>query len=231
MDSRTHPFGVPRASRLVASCAAVFSLGTAMLSTPARADVLTFPANVCTGLAVCFDGSFIDASYGDVAGVVDVSYHNLQGGTQLTQLRYWNTDYNDLQGVAWTDGGDSDSRAEIFIQPLNGEAVTLHGFDLGAWFDSQLPSRFTILDGALNVLFESGPLTIGIQPDNLHNHFSFVNLSSSDGIRIQWGPSAFNVGIDNVEFTVGAATVPLPPAAALLGGGLLALLGRRRRAA
>ena len=230
MDPRTPFLSASRASRALSACAAVVAIGAMTLAAPAGAEVLTFPDNICNGSTACSDSSFIDASYGDVAGVVDVSYRNLLGNTQLTQLRYWHNDYNDLEGVAWTDGGDSNSRAEIFIQPLNGDAVTLHGFDLGAYFDSQLTTQFTILDGALNVLFESGPLTIGIQPDNLHNHFAFANLSSLDGIRIQWGPSAYNVGIDNINFTVGAQ-VPLPPAVTLFGGGLLALLGRRRRAA
>jgi hypothetical protein len=207
--------------------AALMALSAACAALPASADLLTFDGNICNGGQACGDAALIDTSYGDVEGVVDVQYRNLIGNPSSDGLRFWRDDYNDLVNVAWTDGGDSNSRAEIFIKPLNGQAVSLHSFDLGAWLDGQINSQFTILDGALNVLFESGPLTIGIQPENLHNQFNFTDLTSNDGIRIQWGPSAFNVGIDNIHFTV--APVPLPAPAWLLSGGLLTLAARRRR--
>ena len=34
----------------------------------------------------------------------------------------------------------------------------------------------------------------------IHSHYD-INLFSADGIRIPWGPSAFNVGIDNIDFS------------------------------
>ena len=204
---------------------AVLALGSALMAAPASANVLDFSGNICSG--PCVVSSFIDDTYGDIAGVVDVSYRNLLGNTSLTNLRYWSTDYNDLVDVAWTDGGDAGSRAEIYIQPLNGEAVTLNSFDLGAWVNTTRTSTYTILDGAMNILFESGSIAVGSPPN--HSHYDFTGLTSLDGIRIQWGPSAFNVGIDNINYTLAGTPVPLPPTAALLGGCLLALAGRRRR--
>lgn len=206
---------------------AVITLGGAVMAAPASANVLDFSGNICSG--PCADFGTIEDTYGDIAGVVDISYRNLLGNTGVTNLRYWSTAYNDLVDVAWTDGGDTTSRGEIYIQPLNGQAVTLNSFDLGAWIDTTRTSTYTILDGAMNILFESGSIEVGSPPD--HSHYDFVGLTSLDGIRIQWGPSAFNVGIDNINYSFTGTPVPLPPGAALLGAGLLALLKRRRREA
>ncbi len=206
---------------------AAMTLGCAFTAMPAGAAVLDFSGNICGG--ACINFGTIDDTYGDIAGVVDVSYRNLLGNVGATNLRYWSTDYNDLVDVAWTDGGDGNSRGEIFIQPLNGQAVTLNSFDLGAWVNTTLSSTYTILDGAMNIRFESGAIDVGSPPN--HSHYDFVGLSSLDGIRIQWGPSAFNVGIDNINYTLAGAPVPLPPGLALLGTGVLVLVGRQRRRA
>ncbi|MBK6657481.1 MAG: VPLPA-CTERM sorting domain-containing protein [Proteobacteria bacterium] len=223
MNSKNAPRG-----RIFAALAGALTLGSALLATPVNAAVLTFDGDVCEPSGTCSDSSLISQSYGDVAGVLDVQYANLAGNPGIASLRFWGTDYNDLVRVAWTDGGDGGSRAEIFLKPLNGGVVTLNSFDLGAWPDTQRTTSFTILDGDGNLLASSGgDITIGIQPGNLHNHFDFGDVASNTGIRIQWGPSAFNVGIDNVDFSVSA--VPLPAPAWLLGAGVVALAARRRR--
>lgn len=230
MENQQHSDRGTHSGRAGTFCAVVLALGASLAAATVKAEVLTFDGNICGGGQACVAFSLIDKSYGDIAGVVDVQYLNLQGSSPpgLDQLRFWDIGYNDLVNVAWTDSSDADSRAEIFIQPLNGGTVTLNSFDLGAFFHTQRANPFTVLDGANNVLFDSGgDVLIGV--GDVHNHFSFSGLTSAAGIRIQWGPSAFNNGIDNVDFTVSA--VPLPPAVVLLGGGLLALLGRRRRAA
>lgn len=217
--------------QLLVSVLGVGMLGLA-LAIPAQANVLTFDGNICNGGSSCGNGSFIDQSYGDVPGQVDVVYRNVAGGGNPPPpgLRFWTTDYNDLVNVAWTDGGDGAAIAEIFLSPEPGMQVTLNSFDLGAWPDTQRGSQYTIFDGAFNSLLSSGPLTIGIFPGNLHNHFT-PNLTSNNGIRIQWGPSAYNVGIDNVNFTVSPiqhSTVPEPATGLLLAGGLGVLAVRRR---
>ena len=205
---------------------AVFGLIGLLFGASASAAMLNFPTNICLGITDCADGSFISDTYADISGALEVSMRNLQGEPTLTELRYWNSGYGDLQGVAWTRRSDAVSQAEIFLKPLSGRIVTLSAFDLAAFDNVARPSQFTILDGDFTVLFESGPLTV---PAQLHSHFTFTGLTTTNGIRIQWGPSAFNVAIDNIDFTASfvGQPVPVPPAATLFAGGL-ALLARRR---
>lgn len=228
METNVHYDGIRTHGLALCALAGVLSLSAPQ----AGAAVLDFSGNICGpgGNGECLDGSAIGADHGDIAGVLDVQYRDLNNPSATT-LFFWRADYNDLLGVAWVGGGDGASRAEIFLKPLNGDVVTLNSFDLGAWPDTQRDTSFTILDGDGNLLADSGgTVTIGIQPGNLHNTFDFTGqgIASATGIRIQWGPSAFNVGIDNIDFNVGA--VPLPAPAWLLGGGLLTLAARRRRA-
>ena len=198
---------------------------------PAHAILLTFDGNICGGGQACTNSDFIDQSYGDVAGQVNVIYSNIAGGVQpVPGLKFWDTQYNDLVNVAWTDGGDPVAIAEIFLLPEPGHKVTLNGFDLGAFPNTTLGSQYTILDGASNVLASSGSLTIGTL-SNEHSSFSFTNIMSEDGIRIQWGPSAFNVGIDNVDFDVIQITnsVPIPSTLLIFGLGFAGFAAWRYR--
>lgn len=171
----------------------------------------------------CGNGSAISQTYGDVAGVVDVQYDGDHTTAVVTQMAWWDDSYNDLRGVAY--GGTN----EIFLKPLDGKGITLLGFDIGAWANTTRQSQVSVLDGAGNVLFATGPTTIGIFPGNLHNDFDGP-WTSLDGIRIRFGPDGFNVGIDNIRFETGV--IPEPSTYALLGAGLLgvgATLRRRSR--
>ena len=203
---------------------------TLAASASAAATTLDFAGNICDlAGGVCGAGSYIKENYGDIAGVLDVQYLNLIGEPGITQLRYWPDSYSDLFGVAWTSGGDLNSRAEIFLKPLNGGSVTLNGFDLGSWPTTSHNTQVSVLDGDGNLLFDSGAISIN---GAVHSHFGFTTVASASGIRIQWGPSAYNVGIDNIDFGLSnLAPVPLPAPAWLLGGGLLTLAARRRRTA
>ena len=81
---------------------------------------------------------------------------------------------------------------------------------------------------------ERADLLIG-QLGNIHNHFDF-NLTSANGIGIQFGPDGYNVGIDNVSFAVdrvvdGGVPEPASWALMLLGFAGLGAVMRRRRLA
>lgn len=209
-------------------------VGVAMLAgvaaTPAWSNILTFDGNICgpAGGQVCGNGSEIPQTYGDVAGVVDVQYDGVLGNAQTEPLNFWFANYSDLVNVAWRGNGDASGRAEIFLKPLDGNGITLLGLDLGSWPNSSRNTQLSILTGAGDILFETPVFEVN---GLVHSSFDF-NLTSADGIRIQWGPSAYNVGIDNVSFTTGSRPVPEPTTYALMAVGLVAVgaMVRRRRA-
>jgi hypothetical protein len=222
--------GVPRIMYLKLLLLAVFAF------TPAFADILSFPEFTCaaasTGIGPnidCNNFSYINQSYGDTANV-DVTYRDLIRTGEA--LRWWNVGYNDLVGVAW--GGTSDapgaSWSRIELRPLNGSVLTLNGFSLGAYSFTTRNSNVRVLElDTNNVLTDYGTLAIGF---GATTHTDFLPAdASSNGIAIEWRDSAYNVGIDNINFSVGPASgvIPEPSTFVLLAGGLAAMVVRRKR--
>lgn len=217
----------------------LIATGLIAASLPAAANVLDFGSSspvptICAssvdGLGVmdlCGNFGFLNQSYGDIVGVVNVTYSEPRVAN--ASLRWWSTDYNNLDGVAWASGGDNNSQARIeIVAQQAGMGITLTHFDLGAYFNSTLTTTVTITDLTNDgVLFSySGP--VGLHGGgNFATPFDF-NLSSTTGIRIEWADSAYNVGIDNITYSV----TPVPEAetyALMLAGlGLIAWRVRRR---
>ena len=177
------------------------------LSTSAHAVVMTFDGNICdTVSTVCGLGSQISQSYGDIAGQLDVSYdNNLAVTVGDPDMFRWASDYSGLENVAYGDGG---ATVEIFLQPLSGWKIAGLGFDLGAHPNVNRFSQVTVLDaGGGPALLDTGLITI---PGAAPSHFTVAGESAS-GFRIQFGPDAFNVGIDNIAFDLVASDVtPIP---------------------
>jgi hypothetical protein len=181
-------------------------------------------------LEACTLVNYISQSYGDVAGAVDVSYSNNDPAVVNRSLRWWDTNYNTLFGVLWADGSDSSSYARIEIKALvPGSSVSLTGLDLGAWANSTRSTelKVTAIGSAVPLFSYSGPVGDG---STAATHFA-PNVSAVGGLWIEWQLSAYNVGIDNIEYSVNA--VPEPAAALSLLAGLAGLAGlgalRRRR--
>jgi hypothetical protein len=212
-----------------------FLLATAALALPsvAQAAVLTFDGNIChngvSGGQACGNFSLIDQAYGDAAGVdVQTRYDSTLGATQNNAMQFWDTAYNELINVAF--GTPSANRASVFLASVGGSSITLNSFNLGAWPSTVRNTSFDIFDGLGNTLFSSGSITVGT--GNLSSLFN-VGLTSSNGIGIVFGPDSYNVGIDNIDFTVTPGTGPIPEPASwamMIAGFGLAGAAMRRRA-
>lgn len=195
------------------------------LGTSANAATLTFEGLICdTPGNSCANFDSILQSYGDVAGQLDVQYDSDISNPDPTPFRYWADQYSGLFDVAF---GEVGSTVEIYLQPLSGFRITLLGFDIGSWPDLDGQSQVTILGGDGSVISSTGPTTIF---GNAPTHFA-PGLTRSDGFRIQFGPDAFNVGIDNINFELTAVPEPSTWAMMILGFGAAGSMIRRRRAA
>lgn len=202
------------------------ALAAALSVSAAQANVLTFGGNICNGGGACSNYALIDATYGDVAGQLDVVYdRNIAAGGE-TRLSWWDV-YSGSPAVAW---GDSGATVEIFLQPLAGYQVTLNSLFMGSYLNANRGSQLTILSGAGATLFSSGALNVGAAG------LTFTpNLTSVDGLRIQFGPDGFDVGLDNIDFSISrvVAGVPEPASWAMMIAGVAAtgaMLRRRRKA-
>lgn len=199
----------------------------------AQAGVIDFNAAnvVCSASAdgygasgACSNYSYISQSYGDVAGVLDVQY----AATRLSDpysLRWWDAGYNNLRGVAWADVSDANSAARIDLKPLNGQAVTLTHFDIGAYPGTTRYTSVTVSAIGGPVLFSYGG-NVGVLPANVASSFD-GSWTSATGIRIEWQDSAYNNGIDNITYNI--SPVPEPAVFLMMLAGLVLLGGVAKR--
>ncbi len=183
-------------------------------------------ANGAGPLVACGNGSYLSQSYGDVAGLVDIDF-SAPRLTTATSLRWWDQSYSSLQGVAWADGGDANSLARIVIKAVDPTAtVTLQSFDLGAWPTTTRTTNINVyaIGGGTPLYSLSGAVVLGTSINT-----SIPNISVVGGLWLEWADSAYNVGIDNIRYTISA--VPEPTSALLMLAGVAGLLMVRRRSA
>ena len=210
----------PLPALLVAIAAASAVAGAAPAAT------LTFDGPICGG-AACSDGSAIDQTTGDMPGL-DVVYDADLGTPELEPFFAWGPSYSDLTDIAYGRAGVT---AGLRFLPTAGGRAEVTGFSLGAWPFTTRGTQWSVIDlfdGA--ILAQSGPIEV----DGTVSTRVTGLWSSASGIQLQFGPDAFNVGIDDVDYALrpGDGTVPaipLPAALPLLLAGLGALGLMRRR--
>ncbi len=172
------------------------------------------------------DDSLISNSFGDVAGLVDVTY---------TNASFFSKDYAGLG----TGGIGSGAAAYVFnpgfltiaVTPLSGAAsITLNSYAIGEYITpppgSARRSVYTaVYDGANNLISETTFL------GNFGSYMVLPNYVSSNGFIIKFGPDAEYNGINSINFSV----TPVPEASTyammLAGLGLVGLIARRRQPA
>lgn len=189
--------------------------------------ICTSAANGSGPLVLCGNGTFLSQSYGDIAGVVDVDYSTPRL-TAATSLRWWDSGYNNLRGVAWADSSDANSLARIAIKSTDTTAlVTLQSFDLGAYSNATRPTTVNVyaIGGGTPLYSFAGSVGNGTTSAT---NFS-PNISAVGGLWLEWKDSAYNVGIDNIQYSISA--VPESEAVVLMFAGLasLGVLMRRRK--
>ena len=193
----------------------------------ANAVVLTFDAADACG-ATCTDSSFISQTYGDTA-LVDVAFDGDVTNAGLESMRYWGGNYSDLFGVAYFGlAFPSPNPAGVRLIPISGYQITLNSFDLGSWLGISYNTQVTLRGGDGSLISSTGSfLTNGAA----RNSF-MPGLTRADGFRIEWGPDNFNVGIDNINYTVSQIRVVPEPATwamVILGVGAVGGMMRRHR--
>ncbi len=120
-------------------------------------------------------------------------------------------------------GAIADCTLDVLARP--GFVVTLDGFTLGGWPNTDRTIRWSVVDLASGLVAASdesavsGSTGLGIE----------VGAASATGLRILFGPDGFNGGLNDVSFS--ATPVPEPQAWALWLSGLagIGFVARRRR--
>jgi hypothetical protein len=220
---------------------------TLAFAAPAAATTVTldFAGDICdTPTSACFNGVAISQSYGDIAGQVDVRYNADRSTPALSPLLYWSTGYETLTDVAYGSLGLGGISIALVAQ--TGFQITLMGFDIAPYVDNSEDTLVRVIDRK-DVSFAFSQDFAPLSTEGVTSFsFSGPEFTSTTGFDIWLGPDAWNVGIDNIVFSVNPidtnggptdpvdptdpAVVPLPATALLLLGALGGLTVLRRRA-
>ncbi|MDZ7890646.1 MAG: PEP-CTERM sorting domain-containing protein [Rhodoferax sp.] len=170
------------------------------------------------------NGVSLAQTYGD-GPTWDVTYRDLT--TPSSSLLGWTTGYQGTRDVLYSGTSDANSHGRITIAPYAGYQVTLNSFDLTPYLPNNplgFSSQWAVYAAGGTPSFASvGPLTT-------LTTFSPA-LSSTTGVVIEWKTSAYDMGIDNIRFTVTAVPEPETYALLLAGLGVVGAIARRKKPA
>jgi hypothetical protein len=127
----------------------------------------------------------LDVTYSDVSGLGNNS--SLFGFLELST-----DDYSYLENAAYLGEGFT---GEQSLAPEKSYQVTLSSLDLNAYQ----------ANGGFQVYVDNRDFSELLSSQNSAN----INKTNQNGFPIQWGPDAFNVGIDNVRYDVSPVPEPL----------------------
>lgn len=226
------------AGSFLSGARAVLGATLALAVVDVSATVLTFEGTAFGGSGTQFSDEYGDHVtnfglvgdnfiYGASGGVTPNVVVDYLPAAPNGPFSNWTSGYGDLENalghVSFGVPG------EVVLTPDAEFQVTLHGFDIGAWFVDYPDSRVRVLDSAGIVRFDSGVFTALFKPNGVDvGHYSFpLNpITSSLALRIEVTDYG-DLGLDNVYFSQSA--VPLPAAAWLLGAAVGGLGFMRRR--
>ncbi len=186
----------------------LFATFALVMSANVHAGIIDFdPTQACAG--PCSDGNAISPGYGDTADVDFV----------WNTARFWGAGYTGLTNVAYASDGQSNPLI-IDLVAQNGALVSLFGFDIGDYLNRNRATQWTVYDlNGGGSLATSGPFNMAGAVVNVVG-----NWSSLTGLRIELGPDAWDVGIDNINFSTRSPNaVPAPASLAFVTIALLAI--------
>lgn len=215
--------------------AAALSVGLSLTAVPsASAATLTF-ADACNG--PCSDNDAISQDYGDIAGILDISYRSVAGqGSKVGvgNAYYWGGNYGDLNGVLWGELGGVLEVEFKLLDPT--KTITFQSVDYAGWNGSAWSTQMALFtpsvaaDPFLLPLWPAGLLTA---PAQGHATWS-PSINNGGTVIFHFGPEAYYAGIDNLTFNIKDVSltnaVPEPATwLSMIAGFALAGFAMRRR--
>lgn len=213
-----------------AACGAFFLVANA-----ASATTLTFGSNACA--VSCTNGAAISQSYGDLAGILDISYRTVTapGSTTATAdpVSYWGAGFGDLTTGVWGSNNDLSGTVEVVFKLIDPtRKITFNSVEFAGFAGTPEATKlalYSLAGSGAGALLTSLPSATA--PGTGHLTWA-PSIQQTGGIVFHIGPSGYNTGFTNLTYTLEPlAAVPEPATWGMLVVGFAAAgFAMRRRA-